>query len=199
MRVGNPQVQGLGEGGVSAHLVIRTLLRAGSLRRPSLPPEGAGRGPGPRKGGDWMVRRSTAHALGPLSLGSRNQRPDPARSTSWTSERSISGCMASHCTTISRYGPLGAVWAVSLAAPSSPLLLLLRAPWAWPQPSMGISSVVLCSPSSVFTCSSKCTAAACQLLTAGRVLTLLSPHPLSQHPAQLLLSRWLAEEGPQSA
>ena len=77
MRVGNPQVQGLGEGGISAHPVIGTLLRGGSLRRATLPPEGLGRGPGPRKAGDWMVRRSIAHALGPLSLGSRNQRPDP--------------------------------------------------------------------------------------------------------------------------
>ena len=31
--------------------------------------------------------------------------------------------MASRCTTISRYGPLGAVWAVSLAAPTIPVAL----------------------------------------------------------------------------
>lgn len=51
MRVGNLQVQGLGEAGISAHPVIGTLLRGGSLRRASLPPEGAGRGLGPRKVG----------------------------------------------------------------------------------------------------------------------------------------------------
>lgn len=71
--------------------------------------------------------------------------------------------------------------------------------WAWPQPSVGFSSVVLYLPSSAFTCSPACTAAACQLLMAGGVLTLFSPHPPSQHPAQLLFRKWLAEEGPQSA
>ena len=71
--------------------------------------------------------------------------------------------------------------------------------WAWPQPSVGFSSVVLYLPSSAFTCSPACTAAACQLLMAVVVLTLFSPHPPSQHPAQLLFKKWLAEEGPQSA
>ena len=81
MRVGNPQVQGLG-GGCLSPLVTGTSLRGGGMRRATLQPRGQraqGRGgdQGPGKVGKWTVRRPVAHAPGPTLFREQEPRTGP--------------------------------------------------------------------------------------------------------------------------